>query len=74
MYTENIRDEKYLYCNEKANYEEMKKFWNIDWATSFSNMANIESNWEFLKKYLLEAIEKFVPKVKINDKQKCIKL
>lgn len=72
IHVESVQEEKFVYCYDKANYEEIRNFLDIDWMAHFAGLDTMEAKWEFFKNRLLEAIEKFVPKIKVQDKKKSV--
>jgi hypothetical protein len=63
---ENQNTSKIRYKYDKADFESMRDILNIDWRTILLN-KNIDEQWTVFVSKINDAIDKCVPKVKINS-------
>jgi hypothetical protein len=66
IYVENQNASKIRYKYDKADFESMRDILNIDWRTILLN-KDIDVPWTVFVSKLNDAIDKCVPKVKINS-------
>jgi hypothetical protein len=66
IYVENQNTSKIRYKYDKADFESMRDILNIDWRTILLN-KNIDEQWTVFVSKINDAIDKCVPKVKINS-------
>ena len=67
IYVENQNTSKIRYKYDKADFESMRDILNIDWRTILLN-KNIDEQWTVFVSKINDAIDKCVPKDKINSK------
>jgi hypothetical protein len=66
IYVENQNTTKIRYKYDKADFESMRNILNIDWRTILLN-KDIDEQWTVFVSKINDAIDKCVPKVKINS-------